>query len=467
MREWVKNVWAGVEKEAWIRFFLAIAGLALAFAAALFSTLTRQEGNLLATAFLASGALLLAGFVGLTTVPYLARKVALHRVREAFDYEVTREGLVYMGLILLIGVAALNTGNNLLFIVVAAMLSAVLVSGAASAMVLRALELEVSLPEHVFAGDSVLGRVVLRNQRRWLPSFSVTVVPPRERKPGKRLRWERATFSFPPNRKEREPWLRLPDMAVRVVQELRQPKGILRQRVYFPYVPPRTSLGREVELSFPRRGRYAQDSFGLATRFPFSFLVKTRRIELAREVIVYPRVQPTDELFEVLPLITGEFESFVRGRGHDLYRIREYMPEDSARHVDWKSSARTGSLKVREFTREDERKLRLVFDNPAAGITPEAQYERGVEMAASVAWHFAGEDTELSFAAAGYGGSADVYEFLRYLALVQPQKEPGRSVLDELEVTDDYNVIFTPRARGSIPTALWACSYFLFFGEMK
>ncbi len=64
-------------------------------------------------------------------------------------------------------------------------------------------------------------------------------------------------------------------------------------------------------------------------------------------------------------MITGEVESFVRGRGYDLYRIREYMPEDSARHVDWKATAKSGSLKVREFSREDERKLRLVFDNPA------------------------------------------------------------------------------------------------------
>ena len=95
--------------------------------------------------------------------------------------------------------------------------------------------------------------------------------------------------------------------------------------------------------------------------------MKTRRINLAREIIVYPVVEPTDQFLEVLPMVTGEFESFVRGRGYDLYRIREYMPEDSARHVDWKATARTGNLKVREFSREDERKLRIIFDNPAPG----------------------------------------------------------------------------------------------------
>ena len=202
-----------------------------------------------------------------------------------------------------------------------------------------------------------------------------------------------------------------------------------------------------------------QDDFGLATRFPFSFLTKTRRVKMEREVIVYPSVEPTDELLEVLPLMTGEFESYVRGRGYDLYRIREYQPEDTARHVDWKSTAKSGSLKVREFTREDERKLRIVFDNPEPGVVSEQRYEDAVELAASLAWHFAGENTELSFTAAGFHGG-ELNHFLEYLAVVQPCREP--SVLDSLEVTDDYNLVFTTRQRGSIPTALWQSSYFVF-----
>jgi hypothetical protein len=158
-------------------------------------------------------------------------------------------------------------------------------------------------------------------------------------------------------------------------------------------------------------------------------------------------------------MITGEFEAFVRGRGHDLHRIREYMPEDSARHVDWKATAKSMALKVREFTREDERKLRIVFDNPAPGAVPDRAYESAVALAASLGWHFAAEPTDLSFAAPGFTHS-DIYEFLRYLALVRPIS--GRSVLDDLEVTDDYNVVITARARGSLPTKLWTSSYFIF-----
>ena len=73
------------------------------------------------------------------------------------------------------------------------------------------------------------------------------------------------------------------------------------------------------------------------------------------------------------------------------------MPEDSARHVDWKATAKSGSLKVREFAREDERKLRLVFDNPAPGTVSEQAYENAVTVAASLGWHFAEANADLSF----------------------------------------------------------------------
>src|SRR5579863_2841169 len=168
--------------EVWVRFLLAIVGLTLAFGAALFSTVSREAGNFWATLVLASAALVLAVIVGLTTVPYLARRVAGARIRDAFDYDVTRVGIVYVAIVMVIGIAALNTGNNLLYIVVAAMLAAILVSGVASALVLRGLELDVRLPEHVFAGRPVVGQILLRNPRRFLPAFSIRVVTARKMK---------------------------------------------------------------------------------------------------------------------------------------------------------------------------------------------------------------------------------------------------------------------------------------------
>jgi uncharacterized protein (DUF58 family) len=240
-------------------------------------------------------------------------------------------------------------------------------------------------------------------------------------------------------------------------------------------LPPRQDATADLELRFDRRGCYREDSFGLATRFPFAFLTKTRRVALNREVLVYPRIEPTDELFEILPLVRGEWESFMRGRGSDLYRIREYLPEDSARHVDWKATAKSGSLKVREFAREDERKLCIVFDNPACGTISEADYEKAVDLTASLAWHFSHQESEASFLLPGCPRTRDLHGFLASLAVVKPLGSMSASAAAvhvgdplcgmNLESSDEYNIVVTARPRGTVPTALWNSSYFVFVGE--
>lgn len=495
--QWLQSASADV----WVKFLLALVGLGLAFATALFSTVSRDAGNLWATIILASTSLVLATLVGLVTVPYLARRVAVERLRESFDYDVTRAGIIYALVTLVIGIAALNTGNNLLYIVVAAMLAAILVSGVVSAWVLRWLELDVRLPEHVFAGRPVAGRIVLRNPRRFLPSFSIRVVSTRKRrkKPHKQWQWEPTTFAFPFNRPSEEQWLRLPDRRLRRVTVVPPPPGIFQGMAYFPFLPPQAEISADLELRFDQRGRYREDSFGLATRFPFAFLTKTRHVSLPREVLVYPRIDATEQLLEVLPLVRGEWESFVRGRGSELYRIREYMPEDSARHVDWKATAKSGSLKVREFAREDERKLCIAFDNPEPAQISEQAYERAVDLAASLAWHFSTQEAELSFVVPGRPRTRDLHEFLGWLAVIEPgtaeensspqEKKPQEKKLLEKKLqekkkeqkkeksavppadklfemnlgsSDAYNIVITARRRGSLPTPLWNSSYFVF-----
>jgi uncharacterized protein (DUF58 family) len=200
-------------------------------------------------------------------------------------------------------------------------------------------------------------------------------------------------------------------------------------------------------------------------------------------VLVYPRIETTEEVLQVLPLVRGEWESFVRGRGSELYRIREYMPEDSARHVDWKATAKSGSLKVREFAREDERKLCIAFDNPEPAQISERAYEKVVDLTASLAWHFSTQEAELSFIVPGRSRTRDLHEFLSWLAVIEPEKgesdsegqkptkrtESSGDVLLQMNLTnsDAYNIVITTRPRGSLPTALWNCSYFVFAVEAK
>jgi uncharacterized protein (DUF58 family) len=452
-----KSALASIDREAWLRFLLAVAGLALAFASAIFSAAAAESGNPVATVIFASSALFLSALVGVLAVPFLLRRVVAARVRDALQFELTREGTVYLVVVLVIAVAALNTSNNLLYIVLSAMLAAIVASGTASAANLRRLELEVNVPQSAYAGRPVGVRVKVTNPRHWMSSFSVKVLSPSEKKKKSHgWEWHKTRFVFPKQRQ----WLQLPDYTLRRKSAALTPARILTKPVYFTFVAPRSTADLEVELTFPHRGLYSQDGFCLATRFPFSFLTKTRNMRLNRELLVYPQLVEPDELMDVLPLITGEFVSFVRGRGSELYRIREHNPEDLARFVDWKATAKTGSLKVREFTREDERRLRVVFDNPEPGQVSSESYERAVSLAATLACHFAGEHVDLSFAGPNYTGGSGLDDFLRYLALIQPA--PRTWVIEQLPVSSDFNVILTARAPGSIPTPLWVTSYVIY-----
>ena len=75
---------------------------------------------------------------------------------------------------LLVAIAAFLSANNLLFLILAAMLSTFLVSGFIGGLGLAGLELDLSLPEHASAGRDVYARVQIRNVKRWLPSLRLT-----------------------------------------------------------------------------------------------------------------------------------------------------------------------------------------------------------------------------------------------------------------------------------------------------
>jgi uncharacterized protein (DUF58 family) len=348
---------------------------------------------------------------------------------------------------MVIAVAALNTGNNLLFIILSSLLAGILMSGILSAIVLSELELDFVLPEHVFAERPLISRLTVQNLKWVFPSFSITVSA-RSPLKGKRKR--------------------APIVA---------PRQILDAPVYVPYIPHRASVTQHVELTFPRRGRYTQEGFRVSTKFPFGLLRKAHEVSSQQEILVLPNVQPTEEFYEILPLIGGVTESSYKGRGHDLYAIRDYQESDSARHVDWKATAKAQQLKVREFTREDERRLVLVFDAtlPAANEKALAQFEKGVNFCACLAWHFYEIDAQMQFLTDSFEtlmapSGEIVYPVLETLALVEPQTGPATS-LENLQAriasaAPGFRIVITSQPRGSIPTNLWGSSYLVFVDSL-
>ena len=173
-------------------------------------------------------------------------------------------------------------------------------------------------------------------------------------------------------------------------------------------------------------------------------------------------------------------ESLYRGRGHDLYAIRDYQEGDSARHVDWKATAKAQQVKVREFTREEERRLLLVFDRRlgSPGENSLEKFEKGVTLCACLAWHFHEIDAQMQFLSDRFEtpmapAGEIIYHVLETLALIEPRidspapRAPSQDLLSQVAAAPGaFNIILTSQPRGSIPTNLWGCSYIIFFDSL-
>src|SRR5947209_16410432 len=195
----------------------------------------------------------------------------LQTLQRGVKYRVTRGGFLFTLAVALIAGAAVASANNLLFLVVATMLSVLLVSGLVSRLGLAGLELDFALPEHISAAPAVAATLAVRNVKLWMPSFSVNVAGV----------VEETGATAPP---------------------------ILTSAVYFPIIPGRATLEETVELRFSRRGAHRQNSFTFSTRFPFGFLEKTAAVSLRRDVVVYPSLEPKPGFEQLLSDINGDLE---------------------------------------------------------------------------------------------------------------------------------------------------------------
>jgi uncharacterized protein (DUF58 family) len=318
-------------------------------------------------------------------------------LRTALDHgtrqQVTRMGLLFTMTCVLVALAAFVSANNLLFLILALLLATMLVAGFIGRLSLAGLELEFLLPEHLCAGRKLMGRIVIRNSKSWMPSFSIHLAG------------------------SSDSGLALP--------------------LYFTVIPGGARIEAPVELFFARRGIYRQNSFRFSTRFPFGFVERRIHVRMLRDILVYPSIDPQPGFDDLLVALQDDMTSFYRGQGNDFYRIRPYEVLEDAHHVDWKATAHTGDLQVREFAREQEQAVAffLDLDVPAAQA---AWFETAVERCAFLAWNMAQRGSRVRFCTQDIDWQlpeeADVYSILKYLAIVSVR--PGRP----LAAAQDRNV---------------------------
>lgn len=302
---------------------------------------------------------------------------AWKRIRAWRRIRFTTGGLVFTLGTVAVGFAAMNTGNNLLYLLLGAMLGFIAVSGWLSEQAIRGLRIARRIPRSVTVGRSM--RLVYRVA----------------------------------NTKSR-----LPSLAVELVEE-----G-LPERAFLAHVPP----GGEVEAhsvnSFVRRGVYPLDTLTVSTSFPFGLFLKERDVSLPGELVVWPRTDrpvPTPSPGGGRVPRPGEGARGPKGQRGEYRSLRDYRPGDDPRDIHWRSSARLRTPVIREYERDATETRWICLDTRAE---PGDAAEVAVEAAASLAARAA--ERNRSFALVTADG------------LVEPGRGPGQleRVLDALARVD-------------------------------
>jgi uncharacterized protein (DUF58 family) len=419
--------------------------------------IARRGGDWRLANIAAIASLVIVLLILILVVPPLARSARAEVSGLDLPVQLTKGGVIFMGVLGVVAFAAWNTGNNLLFLVFSLLASTLFVSWIAARVSLRDLIVSARFPDHIYAGEAAPVIVTLRNAKRFLPSFSVMVEArgPRDGKEMKEKRRRRKRVSYGK-----------------------------RTLAYFMYVPHRAAAEQRVEQVFKQRGHELITGFELSTRFPFGFFRRRRRLR-ARDVdiVVYPKPEPLGDELHLLPMNAGRLVSTRRGAGHDLLSLRDYQPQDDLRHIDWKATARSRRLIVRQFAAEDERRVTIALDTSAHGSLDEkdasARFERGVTLAASLVAHFIEERAEVRLMIGEEGGRYGVgleqlHHCLRRLALAVPDRQPkdskeihslsAQTEVDNISssVDGNYVILLTTAAPGSIPANVWRNSHVIY-----
>jgi uncharacterized protein (DUF58 family) len=257
----------------------------------------------------------------------------------------TRAGWVFFALVFAVGFAALNTGNNLLYLVLSLLLSFLVLSGVLSEAALRGITVRRRLPFEWTVGQA--GRVVLEiaNEQRRVWAHAIVVEDVAEPEPGRA-----ATVG----------------------------------RVLALQIGPASRESRSYGFAPSRRGECSFRGLRVTTRFPFGLFAKSLWLERPASVLVYPRLgvaTPPPAREHARPI--GRESRGASAAPSEVTGLREFARGDAPRRIHWPASWRRGQLLVRDAEGETagETEVRL----RTAGAAPNEAFEAAVAQAASQA----------------------------------------------------------------------------------
>ncbi len=302
----------------------------------------------------------------------------------------TREGIRVIIVTLLFSFAALNTGNNLMYLILATMISVLFLSSIVTYLNLRGIELLIEPEDELFVAQPARVNITIKNRKAFIPSYSILVD--------------------------------IKDLG----------------NFYMPYVPSRNSITVKEFILPKKRGILRlKERAKLTTGFPFIFTQRTLSPDSDRSFVVYPELKDID-LANILADEIGHENPIAAS--DEFHNIREYRHGDESRLIHWKATAKTGVLMVKEFMLSETSKFTIVLDNFSPPNT--MSFERSVSFAASIASKLISVGVYVRMVTCKkiipFGtGKEHLFKILDILAIIEPadsaecpiEEEPGDGIL--------------------------------------
>src|ERR1700742_2697039 len=207
----------------------------------------------------------------------------------------TREGKFFVGITLGVGFAAINTANNLLYLLLGMLLALIVVSGIMSELSLRDLTVVRRLPLRAQVGRPHLVEIEVFNHKGKVPSYAIEVEDLRAGQPADK-------------------------------------------RCFFLKISPKSAQVAAYRRTPARRGRDRHVGFRIATRFPFGLFEKSREVPAEGELIIYPAVDPVRLALEEPGRTAGGSSALGRGFGDEILSLRAMRDGDDPRDIYWRKS---------------------------------------------------------------------------------------------------------------------------------
>jgi len=176
-----------------------------------------------------------------------------------------------------------------------------------------------------------------------------------------------------------------------VPHEMKMRQGINQMRMN---LGPGQSARIKYRVRCPLRGHYTLGPISVRYRNAFNLFANESKVQDRTDITVFPQVREIEEALlrsDVPKMYTGATTLKTPGPGMEFYSLREYLPGDAFRSINWKAFARTGELMVNEKTRDAVTDVFIILDTrdvSRIGTVLKNPLEMGTIAAASVSNYF-------------------------------------------------------------------------------